>query len=417
MNVHDSEKMLGVLEHEGFLQTVNPSEADLIIFNTCSIRQKAEQKFFSELGRMKSYKRVNPQLKIAVAGCIAQQEGRRIFKRAPHVDFVLGPQNITSLKRFVTDWHASVAIDKNPGIAEENLPVKRSAGIGAWVTIMYGCNNFCSYCVVPYTRGKELSRPSKHILSEVSELSEQGFREITLLGQNVNSYKSDVDFPDLLRKLDRIGGIERIRFVTSHPKDLSEALIDAMAELHKVCEHLHLPLQSGSTEILRMMNRRYSFEDYIEKVRALRAKIPGIAITSDIIAGFPGETDEDHKLTLKALTEIEFDGIFAFKFSPRPGTMASKMKGHLLEEKKSGRLLDILSLQDSITEKKNTALQGSVQEVLAEGPGESGNGNLTGRTRTNKVVDFAAHGRKAGHLLKVMISRSRKHSLEGKIVD
>ena len=355
MNVHDSEKILGTLAHEGFIRTGNPSEADLIIFNTCSIRQKAEQKFFSELGRMKSYKRFNPRLRIAVAGCIAQQEGKRIFKRAPHVDFVFGPQNIMALKRFVTDRHASVAIDENPGIAEEILPVKRSAGVSAWVTIMYGCNNFCSYCVVPYTRGKELSRPSKHILSEVSALSEQGFREITLLGQNVNSYKSDVDFPDLLRRLDGIGGIERIRFVTSHPKDLSGTLIDAMAELRKVCEHIHLPLQSGSTEILRMMNRRYSFEEYMEKVRNLRAKIPGIAITSDIISGFPGETDEDHELTLKALTEIEFDGIFAFKFSPRPGTKASKMSGHLLEEKKSERLLDILSLQDSITEKKNSS--------------------------------------------------------------
>ena len=417
MNVHDSEKILGLLECEGFIRTANPREADLIVFNTCSIRQKAEQKFFSELGRIKSYKRLNPNLKIAVAGCIAQQEGKGIFKRARHVDFVFGPQNIMALKRFVTDGHVSVATDENPRIAEENLPVKRSPGVSAWVSIMYGCNNFCSYCVVPYTRGRERSRPSGHIFSEVSGLSEQGFREVTLLGQNVNSYKSDVDFPDLLRRLDRIGGIERIRFVTSHPKDLSETLIDAMAELHKVCEHIHLPLQSGSTDILRMMNRRYSFEEYMDKVIALRDKIPGISITSDIIAGFPGETDEDHELTLKALKEIEFDGIFAFKFSPRPGTEASKIRGHLPEEKKSERLFDILSLQDGITEKKNRHLEGSIQEVLVEGPGESGNGNLTGRTRTNKIVDFSAAGIKDGHLLKVMISKGRRHSLEGKTVD
>jgi tRNA-2-methylthio-N6-dimethylallyladenosine synthase len=417
MNVHDSEKILGTLEHEGFTVTADPREADLIVFNTCSIRQKAEQKFFSELGRMKSYKKINPGLKIAVAGCIAQQEGKRIFKRAPHVDFVFGPQNIMALKGFLAGGRASVAIEENPGIAEEDLPVRRSAGISAWVTIMYGCNNFCSYCVVPYTRGRERSRPSEHILSEVSELSEKGFREITLLGQNVNSYKSDIGFPDLLRRLNRIGGIERIRFVTSHPKDLSETLIDAMAELHKVCEHIHLPLQSGSTDILRRMNRRYTFEEYMARVGNLRAKIPGIAITSDIISGFPGETDEDHKLTLEALKEIEFDGIFAFKYSPRPGTKASQMKGHLPEEKKSERLFDILSLQDRITEEKNRSLEDSVQEVLVEGPGESGNGDMTGRTRTNKIVDFPAHGVRDGQLLRVVISRGRKHSLEGRTLE
>lgn len=416
MNVHDSEKILGVLEPEGFLQTDNPRSADLIILNTCSIRQKAEQKFYSELGRIKSYKKLNPRLKIAVAGCIAQQEGKNIFKRAPHVDFVFGPQNIRALKYFVADGYVPVAIEENPLIATEDLPARRSAGISAWVTIMYGCNNFCSYCVVPYTRGRERSRPSEHIVAEVSKIAEEGFREITLLGQNVNSYESDVDFPGLLRKLDRVGGIERIRFVTSHPKDLSTALINAIKELPKICEHIHLPLQSGSTAILKMMSRRYSFEDYIEKVAALRAKIPDISITSDIIAGFPGETDEDHRLTLKALREIEFDGIFAFKFSPRPGTKAAKMQGNLTEKMKSGRLYEILGLQDTITEKKNNALVGAIQEVLIEGPSENGTGNLTGRTRTNKIVDIWADDIIKGALVDVEIIKGRRHSLEGKLV-
>ena len=416
MNVHDSEKILGVLEPEGFMQTDNPRSADLIIFNTCSIRQKAEQKFYSELGRIKSYKKLNPRLKIAVAGCIAQQEGKNIFKRAPHVDFVFGPQNIRALKHFVADGYVPVAIDENPLIAIEDLPARRSAGISAWVTIMYGCNNFCSYCVVPYTRGRERSRPSEHIVAEVSKIAEEGFREITLIGQNVNSYKSDVDFPGLLRKLERVGGIERIRFVTSHPKDLSTALINAIKELPKICEHIHLPLQSGSTAILKMMSRRYSFEDYIEKVAALRAKIPDISITSDIIAGFPGETDEDHRLTLKALREIEFDGTFAFKFSPRPGTKAAKMQGNLTEEMKSERLYEILVLQDTITEKKNNALVGAIQEVLIEGPSENGNGNLTGRTRTNKIVDIWADDIIKGALVDVEIIKGRRHSLEGKLV-
>ncbi len=416
MNVHDSEKILGVLEPEGFLQTDNPRSADLIIFNTCSIRQKAEQKFYSELGRIKSYKKLNPRLKIAVAGCIAQQEGKNIFKRAPHVDFVFGPQNIRALKHFVADGYVPVAIEENPLIATEDLPARRSAGISAWVTIMYGCNNFCSYCVVPYTRGRERSRPSEHIVAEVSKIAEEGYREITLIGQNVNSYESDVDFPGLLRKLDRVGGIERIRFVTSHPKDLSTALINAIKELPKICEHIHLPLQSGSTAILKMMSRRYSFEDYIEKVAALRAKIPDISITSDIIAGFPGETDEDHRLTLKALREIEFDGTFAFKFSPRPGTKAAKMQGNLTEEMKSERLYEILGLQDTITEKKNNALVGAIQEVLIEGPSENGNGNLTGRTRTNKIVDIRADDIIKGALVDVEIIKGRRHSLEGKLV-
>lgn len=416
MNVHDSEKILGVLEPEGFIQTDNPRSADLIIFNTCSIRQKAEQKFYSELGRIKSYKKINPRLKIAVAGCIAQQEGKNIFKRARHVDFVFGPQNISALKHFVAEGYVPVATEENPLIAIEDLPARRSTGISAWVTIMYGCNNFCSYCVVPYTRGRERSRPSEHIVAEVSKIAEEGYREVTLLGQNVNSYESDVDFPGLLRKLDRVGGIERIRFVTSHPKDLSTALINAIKELPKICEHIHLPLQSGSTAILKMMNRRYSFEDYIEKVAALRAEIPDISITSDIIAGFPGETDEDHKLTLKALSEIEFDGIFAFKYSPRPGTKAAIMQGNLAEEMKSERLREILVLQDTITEKKNNVLVGAIQEVLIEGPSENGNGNLTGRTRTNKIVDIWADDIIKGALVDVEIIKGRRHSLEGKLV-
>jgi len=416
MNVHDSEKILGVLETEGFIRTDNPRFADLIIFNTCSIRQKAEQKFYSELGRIKSYKKINPHLKIAVAGCIAQQEGKKIFKRARHVDFIFGPQNIMALKHFAAEGHVPVAVEENPLIAIEDLPARRSAGISAWVTIMYGCNNFCSYCVVPYTRGRERSRPSEHIVAEVSKIAKEGYREVTLLGQNVNSYESDVDFPGLLRKLDGVGGIERIRFVTSHPKDLSTDLINAIKELPKVCEHIHLPLQSGSTAILKMMNRRYSFEDYIEKISALRDKIPNISITSDIIAGFPGETDEDHRLTLKALREIEFDGTFAFKFSPRPGTKAATIHENLTEEMKSERLYEILALQDTITEKKNKAIEGAIQEVLIEGSSENGNGNLTGRTRTNKIVDIRANEIVKGTLVDVEITKGKKHSLQGKLV-
>jgi tRNA-2-methylthio-N6-dimethylallyladenosine synthase len=265
MNVHDTEKMLGVLQKEGYSQIGDPRKAGLIIFNTCSIRQKAEQKFYSELGRIKSYKKRRPDIKIAVAGCIAQHEGGNIFKKAHHVDFVFGPQNIHKLSDMVSEKSIPLVLEDNPMIAMIDLPTKRVDGVNAWVTIMYGCNNFCSYCIVPYTRGRERSRPSENIYSEVVELADKGYKEITLLGQNVNSYRSDTDFPGLLEKLNRVGGIERIKFVTSHPKDFTDELIDAMFGLSKVCEHIHLPLQSGSNNILRLMNRSYTYDEYIKR--------------------------------------------------------------------------------------------------------------------------------------------------------
>jgi tRNA-2-methylthio-N6-dimethylallyladenosine synthase len=414
MNVHDSEKMLGILEKEEYFETVDPRKADLIIFNTCSIRQKAEQKFYSELGRTRSFKKKNPGMKIAIAGCIAQQEGENILRKAPYVDFVFGPQNIHLLNNLVSGGNISVAIEDNLEIHKTDLPVKRSVVIKAWVTIMYGCNNFCSFCVVPYTRGRERSRPAEHILSEVNKLACIGCKEITLLGQNVNSYRSDTDFPGLLRMLDRVGGIERIRFVTSHPRDLSDELIAAISELPKVCEHIHLPLQSGSSRIMRLMNRGYTYEEYMKKISVIREKVPGISITSDIIAGFPGETEDDHIQTIKALKEIEFDGIFAFKFSPRPRTRAFRMEDQLTEEVKSDRLSQILKLQDEITEKKNRALEGTIQEILIEGESETDKEKLTGRTRTNKIVNIPKIGIDKGSLIFVEITKGRQHSLEGK---
>jgi len=416
MNVHDSEKMLGILDKEGYSQTDDPRKADLIIFNTCSVRQKAEQKFYSDLGRIKAYKKRSPTMRIAVAGCIAQQEGENILRKAPYVDFVFGPQNIHMLRNLVSGRTAYIATEDNPEIAKTDLPVKRADGVKAWVTIMYGCNNFCSYCVVPYTRGRERSRPTENILSEVKGLAEKGYKEVTLLGQNVNSYRSDTDFPGLLRRLDRVGGIERIRFVTSHPRDLSEELINAISELSKVCEHIHLPLQSGSNKILNLMNRGYTFEEYIRKVSKLRGKVPGIGITSDIIAGFPSERGDDHLQTVKALKEIEFDGIFAFKFSARPRTKAAGMEGQLAEEIKSERLSQILMIQNEITEKKNRFLEGTIQEILMEGESETDKGKLTGRTRTNKIVNIPNpnKGVEKGSLMSVKITKGRQHSLKGR---
>lgn len=416
MNVHDSEKMAGILEQEGYSLRDNPKDADLIIFNTCSIRQKAEQKFYSELGRIKSLKKRRPDLKIAVAGCIAQQQGRAILKKAPHVDYVFGPQNIHMLSDMLRTHRDAVAIDDNPEIAELDLPVSRKEGVRAWVSIMYGCNNFCSYCIVPYTRGRERSRPSENIYREVAGLASNGFKEVTLLGQNVNSYRSDVDFSGLLKKINSIEGIDRIRFVTSHPRDLSDDLIISMKELDRVCEHIHLPLQSGSSRILELMNRGYTYEEYCRKVEKLKDAIPHISITTDIIAGFPGETDNDHRATINAVNDIEFDGIFAFKFSPRPGTMAANMKGQLSDETKSERLSEILEIQDKITFMKNEALKGSVQEILVEGVSETDKGKLTGRTRTNKIVNFTGTDVHVGQMLYVEIVEARRHSLEGRPV-
>ena len=414
MNVHDSEKMAGILKAEGYAETAYTENADLIIFNTCSIRQKAEQKFRSELGRIKVLKSKNPLLKIAVAGCIAQQKGRDIFKRNPHVDYVFGPQNIHKLSAMLTT-NAMVCIEDNPEIQHTNLPAERKENVKAWVSIMYGCDNFCSYCIVPYTRGRERSRPGQNIYEEIHELAEKGFKEVTLLGQNVNSYSSDTNFPGLLRKIDTIKGIERIRFVTSHPRDLSYELISCIKELPKVCEHIPLPLQSGSDRILKLMNRGYTYEDYIEKIRKLKESIPNIAITTDLIAGFPSETDNEHSMTMKALRNIEFDGIFAFKFSPRQGTKAAEMEESINEEIMSQRLNEILGLQDDITLRKNESLKGTLQEVLVEGASKTDKDRMTGRTRTNKIVNFVGDELLSGWLVNVEIRTAMRHSLEGRL--
>ena len=413
MNVHDSEKMAGVLSREGYRLTDDLQEADIIIYNTCSIREKAEQKFFSELGRVKSLKSKRPHVKIAVAGCIAQQKGKGVFTRAPHVDLVFGPQNIHLLGGLLQRDRRAVANEDNPFIAESDLPVLREPGGRAWVSIMYGCNNYCSYCIVPFTRGRERSRPSGSIVQEITGLAVQGFREVTLLGQNVNSYRSDVGFPGLLRAINGIEGIERVRFVTSHPRDLSEDLISAMSELEKVCEHLHLPLQSGSDEILKRMNRGYSLNEYRQKVDALRKKVNGLSLTTDIITGFPGETGKDHRKTMEALEEIGYDGIFAFKYSPRPGTSAALMTNPVDDAAMTERIEEILALQDVITLGINRGLENTVQEILVEGPSETDPNMASGRTRTNKVVNFPGLNVRPGEIVAMRITSAHKHSLVG----
>jgi tRNA-2-methylthio-N6-dimethylallyladenosine synthase len=417
MNVHDSEKISGLLKSEGYSETSNAREADMVIFNTCSIRAKAEQKFFSSLGKLKSLKKNRPETVIVIAGCIAQQEKGNILKRVPYVDYVIGPQNLHLLKNISAIHGIRISCEDNPLVADADFVMDRKDTVKALVTIMFGCDNYCSYCVVPYTRGREKSRPSSKILYEVEQLADSGIREITFLGQNVNSYQSDIDFPVLLHKANNISGIERIRFVTSHPKDLSEDLIASFKFLPKVCEHIHLPLQSGSSSVLELMNRKYTYDDYMAKIRMLRESVPDIAITTDIIAGFPYETDKDHKDTIRALKEIQFDGIFAFKYSPRPGTKAFMIEKQIDEDMKSQRLYEILEIQNEITERKNKLLKGSNQEILLETVDSDERGLVAqGRTRTNKIVNCRIE--KAicpnvipGNLIDVVISRTFRHTL------
>jgi tRNA-2-methylthio-N6-dimethylallyladenosine synthase len=449
MNVHDSEKIAGIFLEKGYQQADGLYEADVVVLNTCSIREKAEQKFYSELGRLKKAKKNNPLLKVAVAGCIAQQEGNKLFKRFPYVDFVFGPNNIDHLPSWINDRSdnsklrrtnldiesqdqvmptyvpsqrtaleaQTIAINDNPGYYTKLLPMKREGQVRAWVSIMYGCDNFCAYCIVPYTRGRERSRPINDICDEVKLLSDSGYKEITLLGQNVNSYgkksHEHMDFTDLLYKIHEIDGIQRIRFVTSHPRDFSKKLIVAMKDLPKICEHLHIPIQAGSDKILEVMNRGYTYKEYKEKIDLIRTVVPDIAITTDIIVGFPGETEEDFQLTMNALSEIEYDGIFAFKYSKRPGTGAIKLLDHVDEKTKSERLDKILEFQEGITYKKNKKLEEHELEVLVEGVSVNDTEKMMGRTTTNKIVNFHGDNNLIGHLVKIKILEAKLHSLYG----
>ncbi len=421
MNEHDSERMTGVLEAQGFCPSAIEN-ADMIILNTCSIREKAEQKFYSELGRLKQLKDSRPCLTIAVAGCIAQQEGEHILARAPYVNMVLGPSDIAKLPEMLerSIFHSKPVVDTSGdfGYHLKRLPASRTDKIKAWVSIMYGCDNFCTYCVVPYLRGRERSRPSEEIVNEVRALALRGYKEVTLLGQNVNSYgkglETRMDFPALLKQVNDLSGIERIRFVTSHPRDLSEALITAIRDLDHVCESLHLPIQSGSDSVLEVMNRGYTREDYLKKVKMLRQTVPDIVLTTDIIVGFPGESDADFAMTISLLEEIGFDGIFAFKYSKRPGTAALKLSDQVPDSIKKKRLSQVLDLQKKITLKKNQQQVNTLKEILIDGFSKKG-GKLTGRTRGNKVVNIEGPLDLMGSIVHVQITAAGANSLSGLI--
>lgn len=407
MNVYDSEQIARGMKTLRYKLTSFPDKADLIIVNTCAIREKAEQKVFSFLGRLDALKRKKPDLIIGVGGCVAQQEGAKILARVPHIDLVFGTnaigrlpgiiEKIESKKCRVVDVEMTEEIEELDFISDKYDEGK----ITSYVTIMQGCDNYCTYCVVPYVRGKEASRYPEIIVSEIRNIVESGVKEVTLLGQNVNSYgkkKGLCSFPELLTLVNEIDGLLRIRFTTSHPKDLSDDLIIAFKHLDKLCNHIHLPVQSGSNNVLKRMNRKYTREIYLEKVDKLRNVCPDIAITSDIIVGFPGEEVADFRKTLDLIKQVEFDGLFAFKYSDRPNAAATRFPDKVSEKEKKKRLQQVLNLQDHFTTKKNRALEGSTPLILVEGLSKKQSNSKklnrrqdvqwTGRTSTNKIVNF-----------------------------
>jgi len=440
MNERDSEIMGRMLADINYMPTADMKQADIIVINTCSIREKAEQKVYSLLGRLKDLKKKKPSLIISVAGCVAQQEGKRLQARMEHVDIVMGPQQIYKLPDLVVqaaqrskpqlavDLSSSFKIPRYspPSPAETR---KKSVGLETeppfkkYVTIMQGCNNFCTYCVVPYTRGRETSRSPEDVIAEISHLAEQGVKEVTLLGQNVNSYGKVsggelryIPFPELLKKVSAIDGIERVRFTTSHPKDLSAELVECFAGIEKLCPHFHLPVQSGSNHILKMMNRKYTIEQYLKKIESLLAVRPDISLTTDIIVGFPGEKDEDFRATLELLEKVRFHGAFSFKYSDRPQTRSVCFDHKVDEHIKTERLRILQERQSDISLQRNREYEDSVQSVMVEGESKNGDGQWSGRTMTNIIVNFHAPALTPGQEVKVKIIEGLLHSLRGVIV-
>jgi len=430
MNVHDSEIYSGQLRRLGFIPALTPEEADVVLVNTCSVREKGEEKLFSELGRLRPLKTAHPgeprdaPVRIGVTGCIAQQRGEGIIAREGSVDFVLGTRAIRALPAVLD------ALDEGQGtqvITEDFIDfdasdADRSDRVKAFVTIMEGCNNYCSFCIVPSTRGLEIYRGTEEIVDEVRGLSLRGYREVTLLGQNVNSWRDEaagLDFPGLLRSIDSAlaempdGGVERIRFLTSHPKDLSPHLIEAMAECKRLAKHLHLPVQSGSDEILRQMNRHYTRDEYLVLVDELRAAVPDVGLSTDFIIGFPGESLEDFEATLELVRRANYDSFYSFEYSPRPDTAALMYADTLSPELKRSRLVELQELQSAIQQDKNAAWQGRTVEVLVDGFSRRTEDDVSGRTSSNVIVNFAGDRDLIGRLVDVEIERGRAHSLYG----
>ena len=423
-NLADSEKMAGMLEQLGFKKTEAEEDADFILFNTCAIRENAENRIFGELGRIKRVQKKHPGMIIGLCGCMMQEEKtiNAITKKYPHVDIIFGTHNITKLPQYI-----DIAL-KNKKVLEvmsvegdiyEDVPVVRDHPYKAWVDIMYGCDEFCTYCIVPYTRGKERSRMPQDIIEEVKQLALQGYKEVTLLGQNVNAYGKDLDigygFADLLTDLNKLP-IERIRFTTSHPHDFDDATIKAMALGGNIMPHLHLPVQSGNNEVLKRMNRKYTREEYLDKINKLKKAVPGISITTDIIVAFPGETNEQYEDTLSLVKEVEFEGAYTFIYSPREGTPAATYPNSLTEEEKKDRLYKLNELINEYFAKGHERFVGEVVEVLVDGTSKQDEAMYSGYTKHNMLVNFEASPSDIGKILKVKVTKAFTWHLLGEVI-
>jgi tRNA-2-methylthio-N6-dimethylallyladenosine synthase len=427
MNQYDSERIAQVMGRSGYVQTDRIDAADLLLLNTCSVRDKAEQKVYSALGNWKEFKEHRDGVIIGVGGCVAQQEGDNLLKRVAHLDLVFGTHSIHKLPELVAEVESSrarpveVTFYRDPAYMEDPDGRTKVNGAKAYVTIMQGCNKVCSFCIVPHVRGRELSRPSGKIVAEVESLVAQGVKEVMLLGQNVNSYgkftAGELSFAELLRRIDAIEGLQRIRFTTSHPQDLSPALIDAFASCSHLCEHLHLPVQSGSDSVLARMRRGYTCGEYLRRIAELRERCPNVALSTDVIVGFPGETDAEFNSTLELLQTVEYDEIFSFIYSPRPQTVAAKIYDDDIEANvKRERLRQVQTLQQGISLAKNRQRIGDTEEILVDGPSKLKNGQLMGRTRTNRIVNISAPERLIGRLVPVRIINATANSLLGDLL-
>lgn len=426
MNEHDSEKISWILENMNYKEAQDITEADFIIYNTCLVRENAELKVYGKIGALKQLKREKPNLMIAICGCMMQREEVRnvITSKHKHVDIIFGTHNIHKLPQLINNHlqtgNTIVDILEDSREIIENIDANRTYSYKAYINIMYGCNNFCTYCIVPYTRGREMSREPENIIKEIEELAKNGCKEITLLGQNVNSYgktlEYDYSFAELLKDINEIDGIERIRFMTSHPKDLSNDLIHSYATLDKLCGHLHLPVQSGSNKVLKEMNRKYTRENYLSIVYKLKELVPNIAITTDIIVGFPGETEEDFNHTLDLVNEVKFDSAYTFLYSVREGTLAAKMENQIDYKVKHNRFQRLSDTLNEISLDINQKLIGKTVEVLVEDISKNNPDVLTGRTKTSKLVHFKGNKELIGSLVNVKIEDVKTFTLEGILV-
>ncbi len=432
MNEHDSEHIAGMLEEQGYERCLEKKEADLVIINTCSVRENADKRFFGTLGQLKKSKESNPNFIVAVCGCMMQQQHvvDKIKKTYPWVDLVFGTHNIHEFPRLLTnvvrEKEKIIDVWNTEGDIVEGLPAKRLYNFKSYVNIAYGCNNFCTYCIVPYTRGRERSRVPSDIINEIKDLVKNGVKEVTLLGQNVNSYgrhcnfretfSDHVDFADLLMEIDRTTGIERLKFMTSHPKDLSDKLIMTYKNAKSLCNSIHLPVQSGSNEILRRMNRKYTREEYLILIKKLRSISPDISITTDIIVGFPGETEEDFMQTMELVEEVRFDSAFTFLYSIRKGTPAAEYENQVPEDVKHERFNRLVDRMNRITAEINAGYVGKVQDVLVEGKSKKNGNAQTGRTDSGKIVNFNAGRDLTGEIVQVRITGANTFSLTGEIL-